>query len=80
MFTMINIGYGNNIERSRVLAVLLPDSAPIRRLISSMKEENRCLDCTCGNRTRSVILLDDDWIVLCALEPDTVTNRLVNAS
>ena len=73
---MLNIGYGNLILASRVVAVIAPGSSPMRRLREEAAERNKLVDATQGRRTRSVIVLDSDHIVLSAINPETIAARL----
>ena len=72
----INIGFNNMIAANRIIALIGPDSAPSKRLIQEAKDEGRVLDCTSGRRTRAVIITDSDHIILSAIQPETVANRL----
>ncbi len=72
----INIGFGNMVSVSRVVSLTSPDSAPMKRLIQDAKDAGRAIDATCGRKTRSVILTDSDHVILSALQPETVANRL----
>jgi len=72
----INIGFGNMVSVSRVVSLTAPDSAPMKRLIQDAKDAGRAIDATCGRKTRSVILTDSDHVILSALQPETVANRL----
>lgn len=72
---LINIGYGNLLVRERIVSVVSPDAAPIKRMISDAKESGRAIDASCGKKTKSVIITDSDHIVLCALEPERVLSR-----
>ena len=72
---LINIGYGNLLVRERIVSVVSPDAAPIKRMIIDAKETGRAIDASCGKKTKSVIITDSDHIVLCALEPERVYNR-----
>ncbi|MBQ3115342.1 MAG: DUF370 domain-containing protein [Clostridia bacterium] len=73
---LISIGYGNMISASRVIAIVSPDSAPVRRIIQESKESGRLIDATCGRRTRAVIVADSDHIILSAIQPETIKNRM----
>ncbi len=73
---LVDIGYGNMIAAERVIAVCSPDSAPLKRLVSEAKENGEILDVTCGKRTKCVIILDEDTVVLCALPPEKVAERI----
>ncbi len=76
--TLINIGFGNLVSAERVVAITSPDSAPIKRLVQDAKEEGRVIDASCGRRTRAVIIMDSDHIVLSAIQTETLSNRLAN--
>ena len=73
---LINIGFGNMINASRLIAVVNPDSAPIKRLIQECKEKGSLIDATQGRRTRAVIITDSDHVILSYLQAETVANRL----
>lgn len=73
---LINIGFGNMINASRLIAVVNPDSAPIKRLIQECKEKGSLIDATQGRRTRAVIITDSDHVILSYLQSETVANRL----
>ena len=72
----INVGFGNMVAGERVVAVVSPDSAPIKRLIQDAKDSGRAIDVTCGKRTRAVIITDSEHVVLSALKSETISNRL----
>ena len=72
----INIGFGNMVAVDRVIALVSPDSAPIKRLIQDAKDEGRTIDVTCGRRTRAVIITDSDHVILSAIESKTIAGRL----
>ena len=72
----INIGYGNMVADNRVVAVVSPDSAPIKRLIQDAKEAGRVIDVSCGRRTRAVIITDSDNVILSAIGTETISYRL----
>ena len=74
----INIGFGNMVSAGRIVAIASPDSAPIKRLVSDAKDENRVIDVSCGRRTRSVIITDSEHVILSAIQAETITNRLAN--
>ena len=73
--SLINVGFGNLINTDRLVAIVSPDAAPVRRLISSARENNRCIDATQGRKTKAVLVMSDDYIVLSALVPDTIARR-----
>ena len=72
---LINIGFGNMVAASRVLAVISPESAPIKRVISDVRERGHLIDATYGRRTRAVIIMDTGHVILSALQPETVAGR-----
>ena len=72
---LINIGFGNIVSGSRIIAIVSPDSAPIKRLVSDGKERGQLIDATYGRRTRSVIIMDSGHIILSAIQPETVASR-----
>ena len=73
---LINIGFGNMVSASRIIAIVSPESAPIKRIVQDAKERGTLIDATYGRRTRAVIITDSDHVVLSALQPETVANRL----
>lgn len=73
---LINIGFGNMVSSSRLLAIVSPDSAPIKRLIQEAKDRSMCIDATYGRKTKSVILMDTDHVVLSAILPEAIAGRL----
>ena len=72
----INVGFSNLVSAERIVTVASPDSAPLKRLITDSREEGRCIDCTCGKKTKSVIVTASDHVILSALSPDTLAARL----
>lgn len=73
---LVNIGYGTIIAVDRIIAVVAPESAPIKRIVQEAKELKNLIDATCGRRTRSVIIMDNSTVVLSAVQPETITNRV----
>jgi regulator of extracellular matrix RemA (YlzA/DUF370 family) len=73
---MLNIGYGNLILAARVVAVISPNSSPMKRLRDGAIERNKLIDATEGRRTRSIIVTDSDHIILSAINPETISARL----
>lgn len=73
---LINIGFGNMVSASRLVAIVSPESAPIKRIIQEAREKGILIDATYGRRTRAVIIMDSDHVVLSAIQPETVANRL----
>ncbi len=73
---LINIGFGNIVSANRLVAIVSPESAPIKRIIQEARERGMLIDATYGRRTRAVIITDSDHIILSAVQPETVANRL----
>ena len=76
----INIGFGNMVAANRMVALVSPDSAPVKRLIQDAKDEGRTIDVTCGRRTRAVIITDSEHVILSAIQAETIANRLEDDS
>lgn len=72
----INVGFGNMVAAGRVVTLVTPESAPIKRLIQDAKDQKRAIDVTCGRRTRSVIITDSEHVILSAIQPETLRGRL----
>lgn len=75
---LINIGFGNMVSADRIIAVVSPESAPIKRIIQNAKERGMLIDATHGRRTRAVLITDSDHVVLTYLQSETVANRLID--
>ena len=73
---LINIGFGNMISAGRLIAIVSPESAPIKRMVQEARDRGVLIDATYGRRTRAVLIMDSDHIVLSALQPETVAGRL----
>ena len=73
---LLNIGYGNMVSARRVIAVVSPDSAPIKRMVQESRERGSLIDATYGRRTRAVLITDTDHVVLSALTPETISLRM----
>ncbi|MBD1825810.1 DUF370 domain-containing protein [Cyanobacteria bacterium FACHB-DQ100] len=74
---LINIGFGNIVSAHRVIAIVAPESAPIKRIIHDAREHEKLIDATYGRRTRAVIVMDSGHIILSAIQPETVANRFL---
>lgn len=74
---LINIGFGNIVSASRVVAIVSPESAPIKRIITDARDRGQLIDATYGRRTRAVIITDSSHVILSAIQPETVANRFV---
>ena len=72
----ISVGFNNMINAERVVAVITSDSAPAKRLIQEAKDSGRAIDCTCGRKTRCIIVMDSDHVILSALQNETVSARI----
>ena len=73
---LINIGFGNMVSANRLIAIVSPESAPIKRIVQEARDKGSLIDATYGRRTRAVIIMDSDHIILSAVQPKTVANRL----
>jgi regulator of extracellular matrix RemA (YlzA/DUF370 family) len=73
---MLHIGFGGVVAANRILAIVTPDSAPVKRMMRRASEDGRIIDMTYGRRTKAVIVLDTGHVVLAALQPDTIVGRL----
>lgn len=72
----INIGFGNIVSAHRLIAIVSPESAPIKRIIQDARDSGKLVDATYGRRTRAVIIMDSEHVILSAVQPETVANRL----
>lgn len=73
---LINIGFGNIVSANRIIAIVSPESAPIKRLIQDARDRGSLIDATYGRRTRAVVVMDSDHVILSAVQPETVAQRL----
>jgi hypothetical protein len=73
---LINIGFGNMVSAARLIAVVTPDSAPMKRIIQDARDRDKLIDATLGRRTRAVLIMDSDHVVLSSIMPETVASRL----
>ena len=73
---LLNIGFNNMVSAERIITVASPDSAPIKRLIQDSRDYGRVIDCSCGRKTRSVIITDSDHVILSAIQAETLVGRL----
>jgi regulator of extracellular matrix RemA (YlzA/DUF370 family) len=76
--TLINIGFGNIVAANRIIAIVAPESAPIKRIIQEARDRGMLIDATYGRRTRAVILTDSDHVILSAVQPETVVHRVLS--
>lgn len=75
---LINIGFGNVVSANRIISIVSPESAPIKRIIQVARENNYLIDATYGRRTRAVIITDSPYVILSAVQPETVGQRVTN--
>lgn len=75
---LVNIGFGNMVSAGKIVAIVSPESAPIKRIIQDAKDCGSLIDATYGRRTRAVIITDSDHVILSAIQPETVANRANN--
>ncbi len=80
MNLIVNVGYGNMVNSGKVVGIIKPDAAPVKRMIQTAKDTGKAIDATCGRKTKSVIVLDDDLLMLSALLPETIASRINNES
>ena len=76
---LINIGFGNIVSANRVVAIVSPESAPIKRIIQEARDGGRLIDATYGRRTRAVAIMDSDHVILSAVQPETVAHRVLES-
>ena len=72
---LVNIGFGNMVSQDRIISIISPESAPIKRMIQDARDSKTAIDATYGRRTRSVIVMDSGHIILSAVQPETIANR-----
>jgi extracellular matrix regulatory protein A len=75
---LINIGFGNIVSANRIISIVSPDSAPIKRIVQEARDRGALIDATYGRRTRAVIITDSDHVILSAVQPETVAHRLAS--
>ena len=73
---LVNIGFGNIVAADKIVAIVSPESAPIKRMVQEAKDNKSAIDATCGRRTRAVIITDSGHIILSSLQPETLATRL----
>lgn len=73
----INIGFGNIINSEKIISIVSPEAAPIKRLVQVAKDEGNAIDATCGRKTKSVLVMENHSVVLSSLLPDTIANRII---
>jgi regulator of extracellular matrix RemA (YlzA/DUF370 family) len=75
---LINIGFGNIVSANRIISIVSPESAPIKRIIQDARDRGSLIDATYGRRTRAVIVMDSDHVILSAVQPETVAHRFAD--
>ncbi len=75
---LINIGFGNIVAANRIIAIVSPESAPIKRIIQEARDRGMLIDATYGRRTRAVVMTDSEHVILSAVQPETVAHRLTS--
>ena len=78
MNKLVNIGYGNIVNSDKVVAIISPDAAPVKRMIQAAKDSGLAIDGTCGRKTKAVLVMENQSVVLSALLPETIANRVNN--
>ena len=73
---LLNIGFGNMVAAGRIIAVVAPDSAPVKRMVQDARDASKLIDATAGRRTRAVMTMDNGYIVLSAVQPETIAGRM----
>ena len=73
---LLNIGFGNVVSASRIISIINPEAAPIKRIIQEAKDTKVAIDATCGRRTRAVLIMDSGHVILSAVQPETIAARL----
>ena len=73
---LVNIGFGNVVSASKIVSIVSPEAAPIKRIIQEAKDEKTAIDATCGRRTRAVLIMDSGHVILSSVQPETIAARL----
>ncbi len=77
---LLNVGFGNMVSAGRIVAVIAPDSAPVKRMVQEARDDGHLIDATAGRRTRAVLMMDTGHVVLSAVQPETIAGRLQSDS
>lgn len=75
---LVNIGFGNVVSANRIISIVSPESAPIKRIIQEARDHGKLIDASYGRRTRAVIIADSDHVILSAVQPETVAHRVID--
>ncbi len=73
---LVNIGFGNVVSANKIVSIVSPDAAPVKRIIQEAKDGKTAIDATCGRRTRAVLIMDSGHVILSAIQPETIASRL----
>lgn len=73
---LLNVGFGNMVAEGRIVAVIAPDSAPVKRMVQEARDDGHLIDATAGRRTRAVLMMDTGHVVLSAVQPETIAGRM----
>lgn len=73
---LINIGYGNIVNAARIVGIISPEAAPVKRMVQSAKDSGTAIDATCGRKTKAVLVMENGYLMLSALLPETIANRV----
>lgn len=73
---LVNIGFGNIVSANKIVTIVSPEAAPIKRMIQEAKDSKNVVDATCGRRTRAVLIMDSGHIILSSVQPETIASRL----
>ena len=77
---LLNVGFGNMVSAGRIVAVIAPDSAPVKRMVQEARDDGHLIDATAGRRTRAVLMMDTGHVILSAVQPETIAGRLQSDS
>ncbi len=77
---LLNVGFGNMVSAGRIVAVIAPDSAPVKRMVQEARDGGHLVDATAGRRTRAVLMMDTGHVILSAVQPETIAGRLQSES
>ena len=77
---LLNVGFGNMVSAGRIVAVIAPDSAPVKRMVQEARDGGNLVDATAGRRTRAVLMMDTGHVILSAVQPETIAGRLQSES
>ncbi|CAM3187784.1 DUF370 domain-containing protein [Sporolactobacillus spathodeae] len=80
MTKLVNIGFGNMAASNRIVSIISPESQPVKRLIKIARDSNKLIDATYGRRTRAVVIIDSDHIILSSVQPETISQRVMQQS